>query len=118
MSEKIAWRGFNPKPANEEAEAPFRVVAGADLPVSQALGTAPVIFVDGAAGAAVGSDLVRFNLYHDCITMSPEWTGQPGKEITRIICARLVMSRATAVAIHRWLGDALQGTEHEPGNSP
>ena len=111
MNEKIAWRGFNPQ--NDEAEAPPRAVA-ADLPIAQALGTAPVIFVDGASGIAAAPDVVRFNLYHDCITVSPEWADQPNKAITRIICARLVMSRATAVAIHRWLGDALSGTDHGP----
>ena len=58
--------------------------------------------------------MVRFNLYQDRLTVTPEKEGDPDTAITRTICARLVMPLSTMQKIHAWLGKAIDEMPKEP----
>lgn len=72
-------------------------------PVTQMLESAPVIFFDGAQGAALTGTTVRFNLYQDLLTTDPSKQPPDQIAVTRVVCARLVMSVETAKSLRTWL---------------
>lgn len=93
--------------ADKDREDELMVQMGPKEPVVHALESAPVIFVDGAVGLGVGDGLVRFNLYQDRLTVSPEKEPDPGTAMTRTVCARLVMTLSTMQKIQKWLGEGI-----------
>ncbi len=67
----------------------------------QALEIAPVIHIDGAQGFFASPDVVRINLIQDRM-QAGEDAPDP---IKRVVCARLVMSPGTLLAIADWFGE-------------
>lgn len=84
-----------------------------DHPVDQALSTAPLLQVDGAVGFALADGFARFNFYQDRLTIDPANLEQD--MITRVVCARMVMSVPAARRLQKWLGDAISGVEAKEG---
>lgn len=89
--------------ADEKKEVGFKMLANA--PVEQAIETAPNIYIDGAVGLAVADGMVRFNLYQDRGTLNPA-NPEASTTVTRVVCARLIMTQTTAQQIARWLETA------------
>lgn len=84
-----------------------------DLPIDQSISDAPVIYVDGAAGFAIANGMVRFNFFQDRLAVNPHG-GDDQIPVSRVVCARMVMSIETAMQLHNWLGDAMKGFQQHP----
>jgi len=71
-----------------------------DRPIDQALHTAPVIYLDGAAQFIANDTMVKVCLYQE-LPISP-----PGGEkvpVARVVCARLVMTPFVLSQLADWL---------------
>ncbi len=83
-----------------------------DARIDQALENAPVMFIDGAVGMGISGGIVRFNLFQDRVTADPS-----GKDaatfITRMVCARMIMTAKVAHELGTWLLKAVEKKSSE-----
>lgn len=102
----------------QEKDKPRVVEVSNDLPIDQSISTAPVFYIDGAAGFAIANGAVKFNFFQDRLAIDPRG-GEDQLPVTRVICARMVMSVESAMQLNHWLTDAISGYKKSaPQNGP
>lgn len=75
---------------------------------------APVIFIDGAQGLVAGGGIARFNLFQDRMISTPN---NISNRIVRSVCANMVMTESTLIALQEWLNKAVAEMKARQGHA-
>ena len=107
--------GF-PKMGGAMADEKYKVlqVQDKDIPVHDALGGSPSIFIDGMQGLIGVGGLLRVGLFQ---FVQEVGRGGDTPSPTKQVVGRLIMTEETARAVVRWLGEHLPPQQQNPDQS-